>query len=250
MVDWFQQWCRAPFYGEHFHWWKIVGYAAVWTLWLARNEAVFEKKVWQLDDIFELIKLRSFHWTKASNSKFEYSYMDWCDSPWKLKRMHSDLVNRTRLLNVWEAPMPGCLKFNVDGSAWGKPGLAGCGGILRDESKKVVGMFFGPLGIIESNEAEVKAIQQALVLFLQTKWVGVKELVIESDSMVAVLWVKNVGSRPWKLWKVFNEIDNCINVIKKVSFFNIYREANAFADSLAKMGVRKHSLFQAWWDVV
>ncbi|EOY25536.1 Uncharacterized protein TCM_026934 [Theobroma cacao] len=32
----------------------------------------------------------------------------------------------------WQPPATGELKFNVDGSAKGKPGLAGCGDILRN----------------------------------------------------------------------------------------------------------------------
>ncbi|XVE98564.1 hypothetical protein REPUB_Repub03eG0116800 [Reevesia pubescens] len=99
------------------------------------------------------------------------------------------------------------LKFNVDGSARGKPGPAGCGGILRDSKGVVLGVFFGHLRCMDSNMAEVNAIKIALELFLSSGWVNKKSLTIESDSYTVVSWVSKRALRPWKKWKIFNEID-------------------------------------------
>ena len=34
----------------------------------------------------------------------------------------------------WERPPQGWMKLNTDGSANGNPGLAGCGGVIRDDA--------------------------------------------------------------------------------------------------------------------
>ena len=39
------------------------------------------------------------------------------------------IIKRVR----WERPLEGWCKLNTDGAASGNPGLAGCGGIVRDE---------------------------------------------------------------------------------------------------------------------
>lgn len=41
----------------------------------------------------------------------------------------------------WVPPLPGSLKFNVDGAARGKPGPAGIGGVLRNYKGEVLFMF-------------------------------------------------------------------------------------------------------------
>ena len=59
------------------------------------------------------------------------------------------------------------LKFNVDGSAYGNPGPAGCGGILRNERGRILALF-SPLGILDPNIAKVMAIKVALGIFVRS----------------------------------------------------------------------------------
>ncbi|XWS44905.1 hypothetical protein CRYUN_Cryun15aG0090000 [Craigia yunnanensis] len=66
-----------------------------------------------------------------------------------------------------------CLKFNIDGSAFGKPGPTGCGGLLHNEMGSILALFYGPLGIMDSNVAEVMAIKVALGIFVRSVWKGV-----------------------------------------------------------------------------
>ena len=83
-------------------------------------------------------------------------------------------------------PLAGSLKFNVDGSAQGKPGLAGCGGVLKDTDGKVLALFSCLLEPCDANVAELLGIRWAFDIFLSSdRFVG-KELVIESDSAVAL----------------------------------------------------------------
>ena len=60
------------------------------------------------------------------------------------------------------------LKFNVDGSAYGNPGPAGCGGILHNERGRILALFSSSLGILDPNIAEVMAIKMALGMFVRS----------------------------------------------------------------------------------
>ncbi|XVE93623.1 hypothetical protein REPUB_Repub01dG0210000 [Reevesia pubescens] len=60
------------------------------------------------------------------------------------------------------------LKFNVDGAARGKPGSAGCGRVLWDSKDMVIGIFLRPLGVLDSNVAELNAIKCALKIFVDS----------------------------------------------------------------------------------
>jgi hypothetical protein len=56
------------------------------------------------------------------------------------------------------------LKRNVDCSAFGKPGRARIGGVLRDHKGVVLCLFSAFVGIKESNETELLAVLKALEL--------------------------------------------------------------------------------------
>ncbi|WRX31364.1 Reverse transcriptase zinc-binding domain - like 10 [Theobroma cacao] len=52
--------------------WRMAVFAITWTIWIGRNEVVFNNKVWDKELIWELIKLRVATWADArwqSNSR-------------------------------------------------------------------------------------------------------------------------------------------------------------------------------------
>ena len=50
-------------------------------------------------------------------------------------------ISKKKMKVSWCSPTIGVLKFNVDGAAQGKLGLAGIGGVLRNHQGKVLYMF-------------------------------------------------------------------------------------------------------------
>lgn len=62
----------------------------------------------------------------------------------------------------WVPPREVVLKFNVYGVERGKPDPARIGGVLRNHLGVVLAIFSIKVGRMESNEAEVLAIIQAL----------------------------------------------------------------------------------------
>ncbi|GJT03943.1 reverse transcriptase [Tanacetum coccineum] len=110
---------------------------------------------------------------------------------------------RQKILLGWCAPTHGALKFNVDGSAMGKPSVAGIGGLLRNTDGVVLAIFSMSLGILDSNVAEVN----------------------------------HPDERPWRLLHHFHEIDAFLAVSPNRLVTHIKRERNNDADKLAEEGV-------------
>ncbi|XP_057452115.1 uncharacterized protein LOC130743918 [Lotus japonicus] len=83
---------------------------------------------------------------------------------------------------------------------------------------------------------DVKAILNALLF---CKNYGLKNVMVESDSTLAVGWVITKSNRPWKLLNDINQIDHLISEVNCTRAFHIFREANTIADSLAKEGCNR-----------
>ncbi|KAL4313065.1 hypothetical protein GQ457_01G024130 [Hibiscus cannabinus] len=86
----------------------------------------------------------------------------------------------------WTPLTVGVWKFNVDGFAQRKLGLADCSGVLRDSESRILSLFSSPLGVFDSNVAELRAILFALEMRVPFPQVEVVSLVIESDSTIFI----------------------------------------------------------------
>ena len=157
------------------------------------------------------------------------------------------LSKPTRITSGWQPPPLGDLKWNVDGSSLGKPGLAGAGGVLRNHAGLVKCLFSIPCGIIDSNLAEVIAIRKALQLSTLNPDLLNVNITIESDSTNAVAWINhNLESSPWKMHTELCLIENLLAAHQHTSIVHSFRENNFMADALAKQGLHRDSDFIAW----
>ncbi|KAE8716021.1 RING finger protein [Hibiscus syriacus] len=98
------------------------------------------------------------------------------------------------LCGVHQEPSPPpmvSLKINVDGAVQRDWESSGIGGILRNEEGKVLGSFSASTDSGPPILAELKAIQAGLALVEESKWCGKGRLIVESDSVNAVKWIKN-----------------------------------------------------------
>ena len=227
--------------------WKLFFFAIIWSLWLTRNQMVFASSMVNWSEVFEIIKFRVICWFKNKSTEVCMSIND------MMLNIQSAISlakpGKTRVLAAWEVPPIGFLKFNVDGSAHGKPGPTGIGGVLRDHDGNTRFLFAKSIGVNDSNYAELRAIQEALEWFLSADWCKDFHLIIESDSKVAIKWVSSLECRCWKYAESYNKIRNMVDSIvvsKSVTFNHISREINYFADHLAKSGVYRDVPFFAW----
>ena len=64
--------------------------------------------------------------------------------------------------DYWHPPPQGFLKYNIDGASKGNLGIAGFGGVLRDENDCILFIFHFHLGRATNNMAELMALEKSL----------------------------------------------------------------------------------------
>ncbi|XVE48617.1 hypothetical protein DITRI_Ditri01bG0015800 [Diplodiscus trichospermus] len=124
---------------------------------------VFNGGSFDLDRILDLTKMRLAIWSKAKWPSIYESVVDIQRSRGLVRAAAA--VNIQRKASSWSCPPEELLKFNVDGSALGQPGLAGIGGVLRDHGSNIKLVFSKHRGVADSNLAELLAIREAIFLF-------------------------------------------------------------------------------------
>ncbi|XVF07502.1 hypothetical protein REPUB_Repub06bG0144500 [Reevesia pubescens] len=170
-------------------WWVACFSAALWSLWLAMNDATFDSKSWTVDEILFMVKLRYLFWVKAlKEDHLFFDSMWWIDH---VACIHAHSHSSVRIFVPWPPPDIGFWKFNVNGSLFGKLGPSGCEGVLQDAKCNIVAIFSGPLGVLDYNVAKLLAIHHVLLVFKNSgKLVG-NGLIVESDSRNVVNWEAN-----------------------------------------------------------
>lgn len=101
----------------------MLFFATVGSLWLSRNELIFNLKEQDFGSLFLLILTRLYVWLKALSSDFPYCALDLLLSTDGLVRWTN--LKGLRPLVTWSPPAFHGLKWNVNGSSIGKPGPAG-----------------------------------------------------------------------------------------------------------------------------
>ena len=80
---------------------------------------------------------------------------------------------------MWQLPMNGWIKLNVDGAVSASLNRARCGGVVRDAAGQWVAGFSTALGCCEAYEAEEWALLKGLELVWQ---LGFRKVILESDA--------------------------------------------------------------------
>ncbi|KAK2975430.1 hypothetical protein RJ640_007660 [Escallonia rubra] len=93
------------------------------------------------------------------------------------------LPPRKVTLVQWHPPSPGFLKLNTDGSAFGQPGPASYGGLIRGEKGEWICGYAGNIGIRTSLTAEICGIYKGLCLIREK---NLCRVMIETDCMAAI----------------------------------------------------------------
>ncbi|XVF65828.1 hypothetical protein PTKIN_Ptkin09bG0282100 [Pterospermum kingtungense] len=107
-------------------------------------------------------------------------------------------------------------------------------------------MFSKNIGIADSNQAELMAIVDALSYVVEAKFDPPPDIIVESNSKVVISWLNHALDQPWKYNNLLNSLQNLYLNLGNISFVHVYREANHFVDSLAKMSVYRTFDLVAW----
>lgn len=127
--------------------------------------------------------------------------------------------------------------------ALGCPGVVAIGGVFRNYRGFSKGFFCLNIGIYTAFVAELTAFIQAIDIAWEKGW---KQLWIEMDFQATVQCVNNKNFYP--PWFLFAKWKTCRFKMDRMQLHisHIYREGNAVADRLSKLGTSYHSL--QWWD--
>ena len=133
----------------------------------------------------------------------------------------------------WSKPGGGWLKLNTDGSFGGEGAASGCGGLLRDSNGLWIRGFAKAMVVSSSLAAEMWAVREGLTLCLELQTQAVE---IELDAAAAINLLSGNSNTNGDLSGL---VDDCRDLLKQLPharMLHCYREANACADALARMG--------------
>ncbi|KAK2660968.1 hypothetical protein Ddye_007501 [Dipteronia dyeriana] len=126
------------------------------SIWEARNLRTFNGTLNSVDQVADLVKESCVDWKPVKFSKGE----------------------------AWFSPTSSSLKFNVDGSSRGNPGEGSVGGVLRDHTGKMLGLFSEFVGTLDSITVEILALHKAVSLCSNSPFFYVQEVDFINDSRV------------------------------------------------------------------
>ena len=126
------------------------------------------------------------------------------------------------------------MKLNTDGSALGNPGRASGGGVIRDHLGHWIKGFSRALGTTNSFIAELWALKDGLIIF---KDLGLSKLIVELDALSVIHMLSSDKSCPI-MEPLLSDYRSLFKAIPNKRIQHIYREANQYADALARLGSR------------
>ncbi|XVE71462.1 hypothetical protein DITRI_Ditri10aG0152600 [Diplodiscus trichospermus] len=154
----------------------VFFFATVCSIWLRKNEVIFNNKVFSVENLVDIVKLRAAFWAKAKWPTIPAGVLEISMQPCLVSVPSKDPAPRGQV--VWTRPPMGWLKFNVDGVAQSQPGLGGIGGVLRNHESWVLMVFSKSIGLVDSNMAEILVVKEALSLFSSSQWSQSSSLII------------------------------------------------------------------------
>ncbi|KAK5834475.1 hypothetical protein PVK06_018354 [Gossypium arboreum] len=192
--------------------WLIAIVAAVWSIWLARNEMVFDNKVLTMDTLVFHAKMRALLWSRAAFDECRFHERLWWFCPYKCCLSKSDPGG-------WCFPPHGWFKFNVS----------------------------GPIDAGDAESTELGAIIIALDIIIEIGWKRTGSLIIEIGSREVLSWILEKTRRRWSHQVIFAELERRWSRVGDLSFSATVANGNEMADSLAIAGANRTSMFKAWW---
>ncbi|MED6181435.1 hypothetical protein PIB30_118602 [Stylosanthes scabra] len=146
------------------------------------------------------------------------------------------LMSNANTLIRWLPPQDNHMQINTDGSFDPSRNNAACGGIIRDHMGRFVKAFSHNIGCCSIMQAELWGILKGIEIAVAN---GFLNIVVDSDSSMAINFVKNGVPSHHPCFPLVQDITNMLSRLHSFELNHTLREANSSADPLAKKG---HSL--------
>ncbi|KAK1401004.1 hypothetical protein POM88_000609 [Heracleum sosnowskyi] len=221
--------------------WGIVLAATLWTIWLSRNQTVFENNKLGRKALEDLLLLRTLHWCESVMLLDQSQSNIWASNPAGLILSNSKTVKK----NLWTENSS--LMGFIDGS-WKKrvnqDDIAGIGGHLYDREGNMILMFSGPVSTTSALVSEMEALWFLLEKINNSPW-SQSKVKIHSDCQEPIDIIqesKFSNNSHWLLSKDLLSLMGSINF----ELIKIPRMLNDNADSLATRGAMRTSMIVSW----
>lgn len=141
----------------------LIPIIVIWRLWKRKFTAQMEGKHENLGVVWSFVN----YWARyvaekiAKVKKLSNRDID------ILKKLDVKIVKKYRRMPWivrWSVPSPRRFNLNIDGSSLDNPREAGGGGVLRDDTGKLIFAFTKYFGHCFNNEAELRVVLEGLTL--------------------------------------------------------------------------------------
>ena len=137
----------------------------------------------------------------------------------------------------WKKPPKGWVKVNTDGCVHGGTGMAKAGGIIINEEGVWLGGFSINLGCCSVEGAELRAVLHGLKMAWDS---GSNRLILESDCLTVVKWLKGMGETSFLFESLIQECREWLRRRWVVNVCHTYREDSRMADYMDKRARNVH----------
>ena len=223
--------------------WHSVVAASIWTIWLARNESIFQSSDPSKSVLLSLLLTRINKWGEASNLIPFSADPLWKSNPtgavaiyynklsaeyWNYKFLSHDIVCATD--GAWGA----CKDVHLKGAIGGR--------ILNNE-KRVLHVFSIPVKVVNDLQAKLEALLYTLEQ-VDRHFNTEARIAICSDSKEALQLIRTGDDQCAVLRRPIPDFSSLLD--SQVSLFYVPRELNSEADDLAKEGLNRASEAIFW----
>lgn len=223
--------------------WHLVVTAALWSIWLARNELVFKKKRIKKVELETIIMIRISKWGKAAAVMNFGEDPLWRINPWGALKIHHLAASNSFWQYRYQNYDLTCMVDGAfDNNQWGQLG-GGIGGCIKDRHGKTIYCFSRPIGALSAIEAEISAILHVMHHLLLWQSFN-KNVVVCSDSVGAINAIYEGLDINFPLLVPNFEVASLLR--KNVTIQYVPSDLNDNADKLARDGIRKPGLNCFW----
>ncbi|KAK8579696.1 hypothetical protein V6N12_070007 [Hibiscus sabdariffa] len=158
--------------------------SVIWTVWLFRNEVVFNNKEIDLLQILYLVKYRLAIWIKAK-------FLGGCIS------LDNLIAEPTLAIKIYSVVVAGGIKSGLDG-------------LLRNDQGAILFQFSKPCGNGPPALIELLAVRFGVLKFFSSNWCRHYRLIVNSDYKSVVDWISLSVNAPLSFSNMVSKLSDMV----------------------------------------
>ncbi|KAK3226986.1 hypothetical protein Dsin_006848 [Dipteronia sinensis] len=232
--DWLWGWSGLCPEAKYARAWGSLFSTVVWTTWETRNHLIFKGSKADSNQAIDMVKCRIVWWFKhigrGSSETITSMLNNIKDVCIQSKPKKTGVAWFMATSNA-RYPEVQCRRVGKRMSWDGRNGWR-----IAESLWRVLGLFSIHLGVHDSNTAEILAIHKACEMCVANPVFQETEVIIVSDSMVAISWVNGAGFGSLKHVRTIYDVRSMLSLHGNMKIIHNPRASNSFVDMLANMG--------------